>query len=430
MSVAVTIVILGLQFASFLATQKYNKRNADRIRELREQAQRDSLAREHELAEKKFQENCKRIREIELEAHKDNLRDIENGFQKTFLKNAHNEALQSYPLMISPYIIKNCILPFGIDFSVDSRPPIPFCILSTSNNRIFNEVFFPFLDDAVQDYVARYWNTLSAHCACYYKGAWNPQIPFDDIHPTNLKALMPEAPIILFTPYLVPEGARYRLFFKIKLWGREEALFEPKGIPTFDLGPTSSIKIEEVQTIVDSICPYLICLFGFYVDAYYWINCFMKPILPSLLNDGLFPEEVSLRQAITDAYIELLHNSFSIPHSNEVDSNCPIQISDIVSLNTYVSPDKAIGLLKATAELTKESRTSEIIIWETLSYIYNIRCGGTIINSYEDVDVHQLSEIDLVAIRKAIEVAQEHCLAEPLKGLTNIIRREIVSKPM
>ena len=425
-----TAAIMAAQVAANLVTQKHNRENAQKIRDLKEQYKLDALAREQLRDHSRFLDSCKKQRDIEIDAHNYKLACIETEFKNAFDKKAHILALNNYPLLISPYIVKNCILPFGNGNFDVLQPPIPFCILTNSNNSVFNEAFIPFLDEAVNEYVAFYWNTYSTHTVCYYKGAWNEDVPFDDIHPKNIQGLIPTAPIILFTPYLVPAGNTHKLYFKIRYWGMDEIFYEPEGIEPFNLRTDNHYSPEKMREIVKSLTPHLICLLGFYVDLYYWVNCFMQPLLPSLLDKGLFKDD-GLQRFYKEGYIALLHRSFNtIPPKTIDEGNVPLDLSDIVSVNTFLYPDKTVGLLESAVEIAKDNSVSEHLIMETIAFIYGVRTGGESIHSFDEMDVYRFDETDLAFIRRAADVARKFNLTTSLHGLSGVLRREIMATPL
>ena len=133
-----TAVTMLVQVGVSYYNQKKNRENAEKIRQIQQEAkqasQENSLRRDYE----RFLRSCQFQIEMENESRKERLAGLHQEFLDSFKKMAHNATLAShYPLRISPYIIQKSVVPSVAEQLEDTREEI-LCILTNSNEQAFN----------------------------------------------------------------------------------------------------------------------------------------------------------------------------------------------------------------------------------------------------------------------------------------------------
>lgn len=209
-----TAVTMLVQVGVSYFNQKWNRENAERIRQIQREAkqanQENSLRRDYE----RFLRSCQFQIEMENESRKERLAGLNQEFLNSFKKMAHNATLAShYPLKISPYIIQKSVIPSVAEQLEDTREEI-LCILTNSNEQTFNTDVLPYIDEMLCRSIAQHWNKGSMHNVCYYQGIWDSNKTFYDEDIENIKAVIC-SPTLTISPYFIKE----QLYFKIHLWG-------------------------------------------------------------------------------------------------------------------------------------------------------------------------------------------------------------------
>lgn len=423
-----TFGIIAGQLVASAAGQWFSSHTANQIKDLREQARLDALKREHQRDDERFLKTLQAQLEIEELSHQENLIDIETSFKNAFIKLAHKEALANYPLFISPYLIRKSILSFTSNkVEGNSKQPQLFCILSNSNNPLFNQEVFSLLDSKVNSYLNMYWNAKTTHTVCYYEGVWNNSVSFDDGHPKNLRALMPNAPIVMVTPYLEPEGDKYRFYIKANYWGTEEIMIQPQGLDYLSIAP--SLSSDKKEAIVEIVFPWIVCSIAFFADVFYWLAYKDFPILPILLNKGLFNDE-NLISFYAEGYSGLAYRCLISKDNNSEtgfieSSDDEMLLENIVALNTYNFPEQNISFLRSVCYLSKETPETEKLIIGTASSLYVERTGIRI-KELSEVEPQRLGVEDIMMITELASLSNKyHCLSL-YNTLMSIIRKRIV----
>lgn len=424
-----TFGIIAGQLVASAAGQWFSSHTANQIKDLREQARLDALKREHQRDDERFLKTLQAQLEIEELSHQENLIDIETSFKNAFIKLAHKEALANYPLFISPFLIRKSILSFtSNNVEGNSKQPQLFCILSNSNNPLFNQEVFSLLDSKVNSYLNMYWNAKTTHTVCYYEGVWNNSVSFDDGHPKNLRALMPNAPIVMVTPYLEPEGDGYRFFIKVNYWGTDEIIIQPQGLELLSIIP--SISSDKKEAIVEKLSPWIVCSIAFFADVFYWLVYKDYPILPILLNKGLFNNE-SLLTFYTKGYSGLA-NKCLISSNNDNSESSLIERSDnetllanLVALNTYNFPEQNIAFLRSVCFLSKDTPETEKLILGTANSLYEERTGNKI-KELSEVEPQRLGVEDIMMIKELASLSNKYHCYSLYNTLMSIIRKRII----
>lgn len=426
-----TTGLITAQILSSLRRIYKDGQAAKEVREFRENDKRDALSEGQRRDSERFNRSCLAYLELERLIHEDTVKDIETSFRSTFEKGAHNTALANYPLTISPYLIKHSILSFDMGGDSPDIRPLLFCVLTNSNDDLFNQICFPYVDSFVNEHIAQFWNACTSHTVCYYENTWKRGVSFTDEHHMNLMTLLRKTPLLLVSPYLAPSGDSRKVVFKIRFMGDELFTIVPKTIPEFQMDKTATVFDSGVRELLDRIGAWLVSIIGFFADIYYWIEYQYAPIFPSIIADqSLFVEETELIEFFKQSYVDFLKRVCApddVPGGQEAEE--PSVFDDMHFLSARYSPEKTMGLLASVTSLTQSGPSSEEAIWAAFSYLYWARSSGPSIKSYEDVDVRLLTPVDMSLVQDAISIARGCESQRLVDSMAQIIRRQIEAKP-
>ena len=304
-------IIVRLLVQAGAATWNYysNKKHTEAIKELQRESKRKNLDEEIKRSKERFERSCRLQLQMEQEAHIERLNEINNSFNDSFEKCAHQHALAtSYPLNISPYIIRNSVIPMSCNRPEHTREGV-FCILTNSNDAPFNRNIIPLLDQELSEMISEHWNQRSLHTTCYYTEVWkNGLFSEDDIK--NLKAIL-RTPTITITPWVVRNEDCCRLEIKINLWNNlQEASY------SYDTGiafrhPAANLSKEEKHKLASDVLTHIICSMGFHTDMYYWTTSQQPPLLPYLISQDVIKCDKVTNHIIESHFIRVYKKYFN-----------------------------------------------------------------------------------------------------------------------
>lgn len=436
------LITIGVQIGVSLFNLISNNRNTEKIRKLKQEAKRDSQKRTIRRDYERFVRSCQCQLEMERISRQEQ---IENrAFHTSFKKLAHKETLLSsnYPLRISPYIVDKSVLPYlGIVKGEVRQPSIDttqapvecleeearqhvFCILTNSNNKTFNSIILPDLDEAICLAIAQFWNKGSLHNICYYQGIWNNSMEFSNEDIKNVEAVV-SSPTLTITPYI----EKKKLSLKAHFWGmgQQRDMTVDTGFLCGDID--SSCSEEEKQTLLSTICPMLLCLIGQMVDVYYWGFYYQAPLLPHLLSKGSIPLSDDMRDEIIVAY-DALYTSLALGKitdgSGEITTGDRQILEQVTTMNMFNFPERNIGFLKSCTTLMGASETSNKLIERTMLELYEAnterRC-----TAIEKIDVSLLNYDVMRAVSELVDIANNSGNYDIAKRLTDLIVKKIRS---
>lgn len=409
---------MGVQIGVSLINQHYNKKNLEDIKKIQQKAKSDIQKNMLERDYQKFQRSCEYQYKIEEESHAERLKAIENEFLSSFDKMAHNANLVShYPLNISPYIISRSVIPINGTQFKHSRQEV-FCVLTNSNDKVFNKEVVPYVDDTLCNLIASYWNKDSLHTMCYFSNTWNECLSFCDEDIDNLKSTI-ATPTIAVTPYFEKnEEGGYLLIVKLNMWGigSEVSCQLSTGIQ-FDTIPIK-YSTQEIDKTVAKLIPPMICAIAQAIDVYYWETYHLPPLLPSLISDGkILLDDITMKRTFREAYVTL-YNTLVLGWTSNVEKTIPDTslVSDVALVNQCNNPYVNIKFLNDLSLFIDSSEEIETLIRNSFVYLYESRTG----DKYESTSAIKLSLLqksDMDLIRLLIRIAkqtQNHLLTEDL----------------
>lgn len=421
-----TLITMGVQIGVSLINQHYNKRNLEKIKKMQQDAKSTAQNRALERDYQKFQRSCEFQYEIEEESHKERLKTIEHELLNSFDKMAHDANLNShYPLNISPYIIGRSVIPIiGTQLS-NSRHEV-FCILTNSNDKLFNNYVVPYIDKTLCNMIASYWNKNSMHTMCYYSNIWKETLLYCDEDIDNLKSTI-ATPTITVTPYFERnENGEYAIVIKLNMWGiGSEVSCQLPSVVRF---PSKPVKYttEQIDDIVSKLIPSMICVTAQAIDVYYWEAYHLPPLFPILLSKRIISLSKEMRNEIIALY-DVLYRSMALGQVSTDLANENMQALKLTTaINMFNFPNRNIGFLKSCINLMGTSETSDKLIEQTMMIMYDANTGQKC-TSIQNIDVRLLNYDDMKNVSELIDIANGSGNFTIAKRLTDLIVRKIHS---
>ena len=421
-----TLLTMALQVGASYINQRNNKKTMEEIkerqREFKAEFQEHGIRRDYG----KFRRSCELQLQMEEESHNERLDDIDKDFDNWFVKMAHKAMLEShYPLTISPYIIKSFVMPFCGNRMGEKRKEL-FCMLTNSNDNVFNANVIPLLDDALCNIISSVWNERSMHTLCYYPNIWKQNISYSDEDLENMKAII-ITPTIAVSPFFERRKDGYTLIVKLDMWGDniDRAIRLETGIHFASMPTTYSS--DQIKSILSILFPIVICAIAQNVDVYYWTNYYLPPILPSVLSRGLIPVGKDVYNEFGQAYMELfLTLALGLVAPNSVCAAETSLLTEVAGMNQCNFPERAVGFLEEAARLAPTRQSLETMIMNTLSSLYEARTSVRF-GSLDEIDVDLLDKNDMNQITRMIGIAKKGNDFELARRLVGIVRRKIQS---
>ena len=426
MSVVVgTLVTMALQAGVSIYNQCYSRKNLEAInrrkQEFKASSQTDSLKRDYE----KFKRSCELQLQIEEDGHVERLNKIDQELIGSFSKIAHTESLKShYPLKISPYIISKSVIPICGTQIGHSRQEV-FCILTNSNDSVFNQKILPTLDEMLCYTISALWNQQSLHTVCYYPNIWKEKHLFCNEDIDNIKAII-ITPTITITPYFEIGPETNILKIKINMWGIGHEIATEIETPIAYKNIPQKYLDSEKEDILLQLFPLTICALAQCIDMYYWANYYQSPLLPLLLENGQIPVDTQTKTEYGTAYAGL----YEILVLGGGNSTYPISpenrtlLKNIADINQCNFPQRGINFLDSVVTLTQCGDTSVKMIRDTAKSIYEARTGN-VVDSLSAIDVRYLDNEDMDLISDMVSIASVSRNLVVCKELTDIISRKI-----
>lgn len=421
-----TLITMGVQIGVSLINQHYNKRNLEKIKKMQQDAKSTAQNRALERDYQKFQRSCEFQYEIEEESHKERLKTIEHELLNSFDKMAHDANLNShYPLNISPYIIGRSVIPINGTQLSHSRQEV-FCVLTNSNDKLFNNYVVPYIDKTLCNMIASYWNKNSMHTMCYYSNTWNERLSFCDEDIYNLKSTI-ATPTITVTPFFErDENGEYAIVIKLNMWGiGSEVSCQLPSVVRF---PSKPVKYttEQIDDIVSKLIPSMICVTAQAIDVYYWEAYHLPPLFPILLSKRIISLSKEMRNEIIALY-DVLYRSLALGQVSTDLANENMQALKLTTaMNMFNFPNRNIGFLKSCINLMGTSETSDKLIEQTMMILYDANTGQKCI-SIQNIDVRLLNYDDMKNVSELIDIANGSGNFTIAKRLTDLIVRKIHS---
>lgn len=424
------IAIMAVQIGTSIINMKYNQKTTAKLKQLQQDFKRESKQRALHRDWEKFRRLCDFQAQLETESHEERLKRIDEDFIDSLDRWAHADAVQShYPLKISPYIIKKSVIPTGITEIGNTRNEI-FCILTGSNDNVFNQDVLPELDQKMCNIISTYWNQQSTHTMCYYENVWNENVTYCNEHIENLKSII-KTPTISITPYFEKRESNngqpyYELVILVNMWGvgndnsvlsRIESGYKIEG----DNLPIK-YSLEQKKGMLNSIFQYAICSLAYNIDVYYWTNYYQPPIFPSLVSREIIKLEEKEIPKLCDAYIQL-YESLALGVLSENNQSMAL-VKDVADINLFSYPERSLNFLSSVSDLSKYGVDVDRLITKSILSIYEARTDERVVN-LRNVDVRDLDNEDMKLVSNMIKIAQNVNETDAEIHLIDIISRKI-----
>lgn len=421
-----TLGFVALQVGVSLFNQWKNSELTTRIKEEQRKAKLDEIKNNQRRDMERFMRNCQLQEEFEAQSHINKMQKYRQDFLNSLIKMAHKENLDNhYHLNVSPYVIQRSLIPLTTEDLKNTRQEL-FCILTGSNNKIFNEQVLPYLDESICDLISKYWNESSNHTICYYQNLWDSKDSlFSNEDVENMKSLI-NTPTISLSPLFQKDNEGFQLVIKVSAWGMGNQDSISCELPTevrFQSLP-NKYSLSEISEVIDNVIHQAICAIGQLADVFYWVNYYQAPLLPMLIgmNKIQVPDDLAIQYAL--AYSDFYKN-LVIGNNIETRELSPV-LADSAEINQYYHPERSLTCLKSIMALTgKSDTTSEIIERTMLSFC----------SAWTDEQPKSLAQIDssllhyqnINLILKLIEYAKSIDNSQQVKELLEIIRGYVMS---
>jgi hypothetical protein len=421
-----TLGFVAFQVGVSLINQWQNSELTAQIKEEQRKAKLDEIRNSQRRDMERFKRNCQLQEEFEAQAHLDKIKKYKQDFLNSLIKMAHKENLDNhYRLNVSPYVIQRSLIPTTEEDLNNTRQEI-FCILTGSNNEIFNKQVLPYIDESICDLISRFWNESSNHTICYYQNLWDSEANlFSNEDIENMKSLI-NTPTVSISPLFLNRKEGFQLVLKISAWGMGEQESISCEIETgvkFESLP-NKYSLIEISEMINQITPQAICAIGQLADVFYWVNYYQPPLLPILLGKEKIKVSSTLASQYALGYSDF-YKRLVIGNNNEIRKSYSL-VADIAEINQYSHPERSLICLKSIMSLTdRYGATSEIIEHSMLS-LFSARTDENP-ESLIKVDSSLLHRQDIDYILKLIEYAKTIDDSRLIKELSEIVKRYVSS---
>lgn len=432
-----TIITIGIQIATSVINQRYNNKNTEKLKQMQRDFRENNLKHALRRDWDRFRSLCNFQVNLETISHKERLDRIDQDFIDSLDRWAHADAISShYPLRISPYIINKSVIPVNTKEIGKMRSDI-FCILTGSNDKIFNQEVLPNIDNNLCDIISTYWNQNSTHTMCYFSNVWNENFVYCKEHIDNLKSII-KTPTITITPYFEKHEKHdgspyYELVVIINMWGVSSDNCVSYRIKTSYAMNCSKLPIryslEEKISMSNAIFQSAICSLAYNIDVYYWTHYYQAPIFPTIVSKGLIKYNDDDILSIYNAYTELYRTFVlgSLENKNDINQESKTLIKDIVEINQFNFPKRCISFLDSITEIPAiiPTQNSNSLIFDSIQSIYKAKTDLDI-ESFSNIDVKLLDKKDMDLVKDLITISKKYNNVILTKELIDIIKRKIL----
>lgn len=421
-----TIATICIQSYTAYSNYKKNRENVEKIKEMQHEYKLRKQKRGIERDSEKFRRSCEFQIKMEEEEHKYRMESTQSKYIESINSLIQKQELRDYyPLVISPQIISNSILPTCLD-EIDSVREHILCILTSSNNALFNKIILADLDNYLCKSFSKYWNMSSQHQVCYYTNVWRKDklLSYDASDWNNLRPLI-SSPTLFITP-LVTSSNDITIRITLIVNGVEFHCDKKLEIK-FNLCSNSEVgQIKEFKSQFEHLAySQILCDAAFIVDSHYWRNHKFPPRLPRLLASNF----IHITPTEKEDYLQGYENLFRCTVLGVIDDSAiellgqdNAEIKLLASINQFNYPQRSISYLESILQISLEKSRAETLVHDTLVSI----CDARIImdsNSIDDMDVSQLDKDDMDVISKLGSLTAKYRLDTNM--ISNIIRKWI-----
>lgn len=399
---------VGLQFFNNWRSANTSEEMRKKQQEFQEAAQQSN----HERMMQLLREGQALQEEMETQMHKERIKNINEDFDNLIKRVFHSAALGKWPLNVLPMVMKNQSLG---SYRSNSNENIALHVIFTpSNCQNFNASVFPQIEQGLEVFMNRHWNTLSAHPVLFYSGAWKTQTAPTYNEIVQLQADLPHLPVLLITPFFKPDDGK--LVFNIHMWGMgqsQDVVIKPteQEFSYYNIyAPNMNYGEEIASTTIEEFVPYLQCMIGYLADIYFWSAHAVAPILPSLLTMGAINTDGMkyLLKTNEERYMQLMDNTEELVNQLSVSPNQLISLYE----GTNVFYDQNTKL-KKLGEIQKDV--------PIINEIYDITQDGII--KQKPVKVTIISPHDFDENLYRVQTIQQYNIIDTLEEFRSFIQK-------
>ena len=347
-----TLGVIGLQLLSGFINTFRQCRVASRCSSAQQDLEMDLLRQGIITSEEEFVQTTRLQREIEHRINIDRISQIQSSFKTSIELLAYSGALENFPLLVPPFIMKRETIPmlYGyVNEHSDNKIPLN-CILTNCTDSSFNAKIFKELEENLSQYLCKYWNVTSSHPVIFYQNAWRDTTKDSRRYLSNLRYELASIPTIIISPIVDEEG----LWLLCNIWGitqEDNTGYIEKTIKpqlSIDIKPNMSYSNDDFQLIINELSSLLSAFVSYVADQYFWLYYGTPPLYLKILNDN----------------VELASNS---DLGNIVKDYCTtLEKGDEWSENRYNISGKSVHdrlvYLNAIKECVGSNKTEELLI--------------------------------------------------------------------
>ena len=426
MPIVGAFVTIAIQVGAAYLNYTTNKKTAAKIKNMQRENRKADLEHGYKRNEEKFRASCEFQYQMETTGHQQRMNDINDDFINAFELTAHAYAMNTYPLMISPYFIsKSVIAKCGTELE-NFRQEL-LCILTNSNDVNFNALVYPEIDMRLNESISEYWNHKSLHTVCYYPEIWNTAHLYSDEKILNLQANI-KTPTITITPYFVKENERTNIEIKVNFWNRADEnnngsrlnFSVPTGIEITK--PINQYTDDERNELISELFNFIICILGVQTDLHYWATSYQAPLLPSLISHNKIVCGDSIINACTNGYIQTYKQL--VLGITSLDSEDMATVKDLAEINLYNQPERCLDYIKTVIHLTQSDTYTQDLIVDTILLIYAIRTGCQIA-TLKDLNPNYLEVNDIKILCELVYLSTKYGFEDLAQNIINKIEERI-----
>lgn len=370
-----TFAVIGLQLLSGFVNTMRQCRVASRSSSALQDFELDTTKRAINIAEEEFVQTTRLQREIEHRINIDRIEQIQSSFNNSIELLAYSGALENFPLLVPPFIMKRETIPMLYGYvNEKSDNSIPFhCILTNCTDSSFNAKIFKELEENLSQYLCKYWNVASNHPVIFYQNAWRDTTKDARRYLSNLRYELASIPTIVISPIVDEEG----LWFLCNIWGITpgdnngyiEKTIKPQ--LSIDIKPNMSYSNDDCQLIINELSSLLSTFVSYVADQYFWLYYGTPPL-----------------------YLKILHNNVELASNSDLgnivkDYCTTLEKGEEWSENRYNISGKSVHdrlvYLNAIKECVGSNKTEELLI--------NILKSTTVDNGIYDDSKNTLPEL-------------------------------------
>lgn len=355
----------------------------------------EKVAREGiENARAEFAELCSFQRELEAEIQRDRLKLLNESLQTSLTLEAYELSLNSWPLLVPPYVITNNSV-FSLENSENNAIPLN-CILTPSTDGNFNKIYVK-VEENLADFCSKYWNVSSNKSIRFLQETWRDSLSDADTKRQNLYAHLKNVPTLVISPIIRDE----KLIFRIYWWGLSPDANEVHIDGSDEFDPAISISVtrakkytqEEISEITEQCTAKLSAFISYFADLYYWNFYKEAPYLPTLLVN----RDIELKGAESSDYVKSYVHLISDHLNDEQTINISAELNYLESISEAIQPHEFKKVVEKVTKLIKlipVLQAKDIIRVSEFSHDFGSSPMSDIVDKHLSAQIEEIEIID------------------------------------